>query len=250
MTTAAIVSLSRVAPLPAGRSPTRKSGGGKARTAAFVLPFRPRGAARTGALPKLVVHEGAAIAVAPAHDPDHALVRAVAAGSKDAMRTLFLRYRLRVFRFIVCIVRDHARAEDLVSDVFLDVWRRADRFEGRSSVSTWLCGIARHKALTALQDNPPLCRDDEMMLAVPDAAPGPEGELAAKDKIALLRRCLAALSREHRQIIDLVYFREKSIKEIAALLGIGLNTVKSRMFYARRRLARLMADGGYEAAGA
>jgi RNA polymerase sigma-70 factor (ECF subfamily) len=149
-----------------------------------------------------------------------------------------------VYRFIKRIVHDHAEAEDLTSEVFLAVWRRADQFQGRSRVSTWLCGIARHKALTALQAVPPICRDDEIMLTVCDPAPGPEGELRAREEMVALRRALAALSREHRQIIDLVYYRGKSIKEIADMLGIGPNTVKTRMFYARKRLAGLMAAAG------
>jgi RNA polymerase sigma-70 factor, ECF subfamily len=198
---------------------------------------------RVAAAPKLVAQDGAVMApelTAAAGETDEALVRAIARGSKSAMRTLFLRHQIRVYRFIKRIVRDHEQAEDLTSEVFLAVWRRADCFEGRSRVSTWLCGIARHKALTALQTVSPTCHDDEVMLTVCDPAPGPEGELRAKDKVAALRRALAALSHEHRQVIDLIYYRGKSIKEIADMLGIGLNTVKTRAFYARRRLARLM----------
>src|SRR6201999_2446619 len=96
-----------------------------------------------------------------AEDVDYALIRAIAAGSKPAMRTLFLRHNTRVLRYVTRIVRDHALAEDVLSEVFLDVWRRADRFEGRSSVATWICGVARHKALTALEAKPPTCNDDE-----------------------------------------------------------------------------------------
>jgi RNA polymerase sigma-70 factor, ECF subfamily len=175
---------------------------------------------------------------------EHALVRAVARGSKSAMRTLFLRHQSRVYRFIKRIVHDHAQAEDLTSEVFLAVWRRAGFFQGRSRVSTWLCGIARHKALAALEATPPICRDEEVMLTVCDPAPSPEGELYAKEKMEALPRALAALTREHRQVIDLIYYRGKSIKEIAGILGIGLNTVKTRMFYARKRLADLMMAAG------
>ena len=204
--------------------------------------------ARRGACPpKLAAQDGAVVAPklgALTGESDEALVRAIARGSKSATRTLFLRHQIRVYRFIKRIVRDHEQAEDLTSEVFLAVWRRADCFEGRSRVSTWLCGIARHKALTAMQTVSPTCHDDEVMLTVCDPAPGPEGELRAKDKVAALRQALAALSDEHRQIIDLIYYRGKSIKEIADMLGIGPNTVKTRMFYARKRLAGLMAAAG------
>jgi RNA polymerase sigma-70 factor (ECF subfamily) len=204
----------------------------------------PAVARRPAASPTLVAQDGAVVApdlAGTVGDTDEALIRAIARGSKSAMRTLFLRHQLRVYRFVNRIVRNHEQAEDLTSEVFFAVWRRANCFEGRSRVSTWLCGIARHKALTAVQTVSPTCHDDEVMLTVCDPGPGPEGELQAKDKVAALRRALAGLSREHRQIIDLVYFRGKSIKDIAGTLGIGVNTAKTRAFYARKHLARLMA---------
>jgi RNA polymerase sigma-70 factor, ECF subfamily len=249
MTSAAVISLPAAAS-PVGRAPGRHRAGGTADAA--VLVFRPRleprvrptVARRAAALPQDFAHDGAAPAKprpAIVHDADRALVFAIARGSKSAMRTLFMRHQVRVYRFLKRIVHDHAQAEDLTSDVFLAVWRRADLFQGRSRVSTWLCGIARHKALTALQAAPPVCHDQEVMLTVCDPGPGPEGELDAKDKVAMLRRALTALSREHREIIDLVYYRGKSIKQIADMLGIAPNTVKTRMFYARKRLAKLMA---------
>ncbi len=267
MTSPAVVSFTAVASPVVGRARARRRDGGKAGVpvAAAVLPFRRRGDGRDDAggpadragpaapavarvaagLPQLAARDGvaapASLPVATAGEADDALVHAIAHGSRSAMRTLFMRHQTRVYRFIKRIVRDHAQAEDLTSDVFLAVWRRADLFQGRSRVSTWLCGIARHKALTAVQTVPPTCHDEEVMLTVCDPAPGPEGELHAKDKVAALRRALLGLSHEHRQIIDLVYYRDKSVKEIADMLGIGLNTVKTRMFYARKRLAKLMA---------
>jgi RNA polymerase sigma-70 factor (ECF subfamily) len=82
------------------------------------------------------------------------------------------------------------------------------------------------------------------MLTVRDPAPGPDGDLYARERVAALRCALTALSHEHRQIIDLVYYRGKSIKEIGDTLGIGPGTVKTRMFYARKRLAALMTAAG------
>src|SRR6516225_3914455 len=82
---------------------------------------------------------------------DEALVSQVAAGDKLAMRTLFTRHQVRVYRFLCGILRDQGTAEDLLNDVFIDIWRQAGRFEGRSSVSTWILAIARFKALSALR---------------------------------------------------------------------------------------------------
>lgn len=179
---------------------------------------------------------------------DEALIREIAKGNKLAMRTLFTRHQVRVFRFILRIVRDRTQAEDVMSEIFLEVWQRADRFEGRSAVSTWLLAIARHKALTALKPRPPERLDDDLVFAMPDPALDPEAAVAEKDRAAVLRQCLSALSPEHCEIIDLVYYQEKSIKEIAEILGIALNTVKTRMFYARKRLATLLATAGLEPA--
>ncbi len=174
---------------------------------------------------------------------DDALVRAISAGDGSAMRVLFERYQTRVYRFIVRMVRDRALAEDVLIEVFLAVWRHAGLFAGRSTVSTWLLGIARHKALTALNGRRMEQLDDEVALKIADPAPDPERRLADNDRAALLRRSLNALTPEHREIIDLVYDHGKSVAEIAELLGIPLNTVKTRMFYARKRLAALVEAG-------
>src|SRR5215813_8471843 len=82
---------------------------------------------------------------------DEMLLQSIADGSRTAMHTLYSRHNVRVYRFILRIVRDTTMAEDLVSQVFLDVWRTASQFEGRSQVSTWLLSIARFKALTSLR---------------------------------------------------------------------------------------------------
>ncbi|HLH89932.1 MAG TPA: sigma-70 family RNA polymerase sigma factor [Xanthobacteraceae bacterium] len=181
---------------------------------------------------------------------DEALVRQMASGHKLAMRALFARHQVKVYRFALRIVRDAALAEDVVSETFIDAWQHADRFEGRSSVSTWLLGIARHKALTAANRRQTESLDCDAAQNVVDTANNPEAELGDRDRGAVVRRCLKALSPEHAEIIDLVYYQEKSIKEIVEILGIPDNTVKTRMFYARKRLATLVAAEGIDRAAA
>jgi len=185
------------------------------------------------------------VAATPA-ELDEALLREIARGNQLAMRTLFTRHQVRVYRFILRMVRDRTLAEDVLSEVFLAVWRRADRFEGRSTVSTWLLSIARHKALTAIKPQPVDQLDSEMALGIVDPALNPEAAVRQKENGAIVRQCLNALSPEHSEIIDLVYYQEKSIKEIADILGIPLNTVKTRMFYARQRLAMLLEVAGID----
>src|SRR5262245_5887335 len=82
---------------------------------------------------------------------DLALVDAIVAGDKYALQTLYGRHHVKVFRFLLRFIRDEALADDLVSEVFFDVWRQSDRFERRSQVSTWLMAIARNKALSTLR---------------------------------------------------------------------------------------------------
>jgi RNA polymerase sigma-70 factor (ECF subfamily) len=159
---------------------------------------------------------------------------------------LFARHHVRVFRFVLRLVRHEAAAEDLISEVFLDVWRQAGRFEGRAAVSTWLLAIARFKALSSLRRKPEQELDEETAETIEDEADTPDVTLEKKDKSALIRKCLQGLSAEHREIVDLVYYHEKSVEEVAEIVGIPENTVKTRMFYARKKLAELLKAQGIE----
>jgi RNA polymerase sigma-70 factor, ECF subfamily len=179
-------------------------------------------------------------AAAPGSSSDEMLIARVAAGDQLAMRTLFARYQAPVFRWILRIVRDESRAEDVLSDVFLDVWRQAGAFEARSSVSTWLLAIARYKALSARRLRTDAVLDDEVAFSIPDPKDNPEIVLQKKNLGELLRKSLTKLSPEHGEVIDLVYYHDKSIKEVAEIVGIAEATVKTRMFYARRKLAELV----------
>ena len=177
---------------------------------------------------------------------DEVLIGRIANGDRLAMQVLFARHHVRVYRFVLRLVGNATTAEDLISEVFLDVWRQADRFEGRSAVSTWLLAIARFKALSALRKKPDEELDEETAEAIEDTSDNPEVALEKKDKSAVLRRCLEKLSPEHREIIDLVYYHEKSVEEVAEIVGIPENTVKTRMFYARKKLAELLQAAGVE----
>jgi RNA polymerase sigma-70 factor (ECF subfamily) len=177
---------------------------------------------------------------------DEVLIGRISNGDRLAMQVLFARHHVRVYRFVLRLVRDESVAEDLISEVFLDVWRQAGRFEGRSQVSTWLLAIARFKALSALRRRSDEELDDETAEAIEDPTDDPEIALEKKDKSAAIRKCLERLSAEHREIIDLVYYHEKSVEEVAQIVGIPENTVKTRMFYARKRLAELLKATGIE----
>jgi RNA polymerase sigma-70 factor (ECF subfamily) len=177
---------------------------------------------------------------------DEVLIGRIAHGDRLAMQVLYARHHVRVYRFVLRLVRNEATAEDLISDVFLDVWRQAAKFEGRSAVSTWMLSIARFKALSVLRRRPEEELDEETADAIADQADDPEVALAKKDKGAVLRQCLTKLSAEHREIVDLVYYHEKSVEEVAGIVGIPEATVKTRMFYARKKLAELLKEQGID----
>ena len=191
--------------------------------------------------PKSAVGTVPAVAAATAPDAssDATLVNRIAAGDKLAMQSLFARHRTPVYRWLLRFVGNETIAEDLLSEVFLDVWRQADRFEGRSSVSTWLMSIARFKALSARRRRTEAELDEKIETTVADTANDPEAALQEKHRGELLRQALTQLSPEHREVIDLVYYHEKSIDECAQVLGIPAATVKTRMFYARKEIGRV-----------
>ncbi|MBV8790714.1 MAG: sigma-70 family RNA polymerase sigma factor [Pseudolabrys sp.] len=177
---------------------------------------------------------------------DEVLIGRIAGGDRLAMQVLYARHHVRVYRFVLRLVRNEATAEDLISEVFLDVWRQAGTFEGRAAVSTWLMSIARFKALSAMRRKGEAELDEEKAEAIVDTADDPQVALEKKDKGAILREALGGLSAEHREIIDLVYYHEKSVEEVATIVGIPEATVKTRMFYARKKLSELLTARGVE----
>lgn len=171
---------------------------------------------------------------------DELLIERIAQGDQFAMRTLFGRHRVALYRWLLRLVGDEALAEDLLSDVFLDVWRQADRFQARSSVSTWLLAIARFKALSARRTRKDAELDETIEATVADPADNPEVMLEKKNREELVRTALNNLSPEHKEVIDLVYYHEKSVDECAQILGVPSGTVKTRMFYARKKVAEMV----------
>jgi RNA polymerase sigma-70 factor (ECF subfamily) len=167
---------------------------------------------------------------------DETLIAKIASGNRLAMQVLYARHHTRVHRFLLRWTGNAATAEDLTADVFLSAWRHADRFDGSSTVSTSLIAIARRKAESELRRRPQALCDahDEAII---------DREIVARrdDDGAGLRQCLMRLTREHREIIDLVYYHGKSEQEVAGIVGISCDEVRSRMRRARTRLSELAA---------
>ena len=177
---------------------------------------------------------------------DRELVGRVAKGDRAAVRLLFMRHHARVYRFVARQTGSETMADDIANEVFLELWRQAPGFEGRSEVSTWLLGIARFKALSALRRRKEEWIDDDDAAAVPDESDTPEVVVLKDDKAAALRRMVDALPEEHRSVIDLAYYHGRSVTEIGEILTIPVATVKTRMFYARKKLGEALKAAGYE----
>ena len=175
---------------------------------------------------------------------DQSLLEAIAGGDRQAMQVLFQRHNVRIYRFVLRLVGNAAIAEEIVGDVFLNVWQHAASFQSRCEVTTWLLTIARHKAISLLRRRSETQLTDAMADAVPDPHADAETLVDDADRRKLIRGCLARLSPLHREIIDLVYYHEKSIEEAAQILGVPKGTVKTRMFYARAHLAKLIGAAG------
>jgi RNA polymerase sigma-70 factor, ECF subfamily len=175
---------------------------------------------------------------------DQALLRAIADGDRRAMQVLYRRHHVRVYRFVLRITNDTSLAEDLVSEVFFGVWRHAGAFEGKSQVSTWILAIARHKAFSALKRRPDEQLSDEMANTIIDPADNAETMVHHQDRGAVIQKCLSQLSTDHREVIDLVYYHDRSVEEVAEIIQVPKNTVKTRVFYARKCLGKLLEASG------
>jgi RNA polymerase sigma-70 factor (ECF subfamily) len=177
---------------------------------------------------------------------DQNLLKRIARQDQDALRSLYARHQVRTYRFLFRLVRNEASAEELTNEVFLEVWRNAGKFEGRSSVSTWILSIAHNRAVSQLRKRRDENWDEEKAARLVDEDDDPEVSVQKADKGEVIRRCLEELSDEHREIIDLVYYHEKSVAEVSAIVGIPEATVKTRMFYARKRLSEILRSAGVD----
>jgi RNA polymerase sigma-70 factor (ECF subfamily) len=179
-------------------------------------------------------------------DADAELLRRIAAGDEIALRGLYARHQTRVFRFVSRQVGNAAVAEEVTNEVFLEVWRNAGNFAGASTAATWILSIAHHRAVSRLRKRREESWDEDAAATLRDLADDPEVAAQKADKSALLRLCLDRLSPDHKAIIDLVYYHELSISEASEVLRIPENTVKTRMFYARKRLSELLKAAGVD----
>jgi RNA polymerase sigma-70 factor (ECF subfamily) len=175
---------------------------------------------------------------------DEALMESIATGDQFAMQVLFQRHNVRIYRFVLRQTGSASLAEEIVSEVFLEVWRRAGTFKAKCQVSTWLLAIARYKAISLRRRIAEAPLNDDLAAVIADPSDDAETVLDREDRSKIVRKCLTQLSPSHREIIDLVYYHEKSVDEVAQIVGAPKSTVKTRMFYARSQMAKLLTAAG------
>jgi RNA polymerase sigma-70 factor (ECF subfamily) len=184
-------------------------------------------------------------AAAPARQRlDETLIKSIAAGNRYAVQVLFQRHSVRVYRFVLRLTGDAFLAEDITSEVFLDVWRQAGTFEARSQVTTWLLAIAHHKAISAMRRPAQVQLEQATAEAIADPRDDAETAMDKEDRGRIVRKCLTRLSPAHRAVIELVYYHGKSVEEVAQIVGAPKGTVKTRMFFARNHLEKMLAAEG------
>jgi RNA polymerase sigma-70 factor (ECF subfamily) len=170
------------------------------------------------------------------------LLRRIAGGDFKAFEDLYRIYHRRLFVFLLKLVNEQEAAE-LVNDVMYEIWKGAKTYRGSSRLSTWILGIAHHRALNKLRERRAM-EDLEMVETMPDprespAAGAEQSNLREKVKVAFQR-----LTREHREVLELTFYQDRSYREIAQIVGCPENTVKTRMFYAKQRLQEILGQMG------
>lgn len=178
---------------------------------------------------------------------EHRLIEHIADGDKRAFEQLFKQYGERIFRYAYRLINDQGKAEEVTNDVMLEVWKTAAKFEGRSKVSTWLLGITRHLALNAVRRKQLDTVDVDEAPEI--AAPADNTSAREHDQAVLkdaLRMALTKLSAEHRDVIELTFFHGCSYAEIAEIVQCPENTVKTRMYHARKQLQGLLVEAGLD----
>jgi len=168
-----------------------------------------------------------------------ALIARVAACDEIAFESLYRAYHPRLRHFLLRMMRRPALIEDVLDETMLVVWRNARTYNHASRLSTWIFAIAYRQSLKALRRHGELL-DHEDADRLHSPMQGPEGELQRQQVSARLQAAIAALSADHRAVIELTYYQGYGCREVAAIMRCPVDTVKTRMFYARRRLKSLL----------
>lgn len=175
------------------------------------------------------------------HKPDEReLLARIASGDLQAFERLYRVYQPRLSRFLTTLLKRPQLIEEVLDDTMMAVWQSAGMFRGSSKPSTWIFSIAYRKAQKARMRWPDPVEDPELETRV-SIDPGPDEEVGQQGLRSALMKAMDQLSPDHRAVVDLTYFHDLGYREIADVVGCPVDTVKTRMFHARRRLKQAMA---------
>lgn len=190
----------------------------------------PSGASAAGAVDQVPVDE-------------KALLARIVERDADAFESLYRAYYPRLFGYLFRILRRTDTVEEVLNDVMMVVWRQAERFRGDSRISTWIFGIAYRQAMKSIRrirSQPILLEPEDRLLSI--ESKDAEDDFIEQELRLTLNAALEQLSPKHRSVVELTYYYGYSYPEIAAIIGCPENTVKTRMFHARRKLQSLLPE--------
>jgi RNA polymerase sigma-70 factor, ECF subfamily len=180
---------------------------------------------------------------APARDDiDRELIVKIKNLDKEAFRSLYIHYHRTLARFLSRFTRDPADIEEIINDALWAVWKDAGAFRSESRVSTWIMGIAYRCSLKALRRAERHRRNSRQQIA--DIEPIAADAVHMTENQQMLKRALQTLPLEQRLVMELTYNLDRSCAETAEIVGCSVNTVKSRMFHARRKLRLTLEEDG------
>ncbi len=180
--------------------------------------------------------------LADTNDDDRDLLARTGAGDRQALTELYTRYRGAVFAYLLRLTPDQHLAEDLLQETFVAVWKSAASFAGRSTVKTWLIGVAHRQAHNVLRRHSESFADEAELAQLVAADPEPENAALAQATREELLAAIARLSLAHRETLALAFGQEMPAAEIAEALGVPIGTVRSRLRDAKRLLRAALSD--------
>lgn len=180
--------------------------------------------------------------------PENLLLARVAKQDREALAEVYARFQRPLFRYLFHLLGQKELAEDVLQEVMVVVWQKARTFQGTAPAASWIFGIAHHQAFKALRQDARATRIElEAAFDLVDEALDPEADLLRQTTHEEIVRAMACLTPEHREVLELAFFQDFACKEIAAVVGIPVGTVKSRLSYARRALKAALLRNGWEA---
>ncbi len=179
--------------------------------------------------------------------PENLLLARVAKKDREALAEVYARFQRPLFSYLLHLLGQKELAEDVLQEVMVIVWQKAHTFQGTGQATRWIFGIAHHQAFKALRQNANATFIElEAALDLPDEMLAPETDMLRRTTHEEVAKALTCLTPEHREVLELAFFQDFACKEIAAIVGIPLGTVKSRLSYARHALKAALLRNGWE----